>query len=83
MKYLYALHVQDYRACGYVKWVDREWDGRAKTVIGDLARKIKFLEIELEKKEAEKHADREKHKMEKKVIARIDLDGARRYNSGR
>nr|XP_040257031.1 uncharacterized protein LOC120974685 [Aegilops tauschii subsp. strangulata] len=66
---LLGCQYEDFRACEYVKWIDPRWDGRAKTIICDLAMKNKLLQEELEKKEAEKHCDREK-----KVIARINKE---------
>lgn len=51
--------------------LDPEWSVRERSVICDLSRKNKVLENQVEEKEAEKQSLREKHKMEKKLLARI------------
>ncbi|XBI06530.1 hypothetical protein VPH35_134537 [Triticum aestivum] len=53
------------------EWIDPEWKGREKTVSFDLARKNKELENQVEEREAEKQSMRAKHKVEKKMLARI------------
>lgn len=65
------IHVHDFRACSYVQWIGPEWKGRERTVIYNLARKNKMLENQVDEKEAEKESMREKHKIEKKMVANI------------
>lgn len=68
------LFAQDFRACQYVEWVDKPWEGRARTVIGELASKNLILENLINEKEAEKVAEKERHKMEKKLISRMNKE---------
>lgn len=62
-------YLQGASACDYVEWIDQEWDGRAKTVIGELAMKnmklesaVKLCEAEIEKNQLEKRAKGRLHK---------------------
>ena len=65
---------QDARTSGYVKWIDKPWQGRERSVIAELAKKNEVLEMKLVEIIGEIEAEKEKHKMEKKMTGRMHRD---------
>ncbi|XP_048542243.1 uncharacterized protein LOC125521223 [Triticum urartu] len=71
---------EDHRACGYVKWLDKDWTERARVVITDLAsekmqllKKEKDMERKIQKLEFEKKIRNKMHKEELKRRDRKEL----------
>ena len=47
-----AIFVWEYEACGYLEWVDLEWQERARTVIGKLVEELCLLPNSMFEKDA-------------------------------